>query len=277
MTLVSTLLLYFESEPIVSIARDTEQLPCAGSSPLIQSLTAVVSLTFNMPLIRTAIQYICTPGCGKSFKNATGLSSHRTQAPQCDRVFRKSIFDEYAAKAAAKHPPPVYPDEEPLNANDDAMLGVEETETQSLNWGDPDQDDVYAAEPNLEDTHPADPNFEDAQPGLGDQIPLGDDNQDEDRIQDRVDANPLLEEYRYNFPTAAGTVLHHAQSRFNTVYKRQHEEGEGNPYYPFANEMDWELGAFMNESRMAMSEMDQFLKLSYVSNDLYIYIYIYII
>src|SRR5271169_5728326 len=238
-----------------------------------------------MPLVRTAIQYLCTPGCGKSFKNASGLSSHRTQAPQCDRLFRKSIFDEYAAKAAAKHPLVAHPDdEEPLNANDDAMLGVEEAKAQSLNWGDPDQDDVYLAEPNPEDAHPADPNFEDAQPadspfGLNEQvpqeIPLGDDNAYEDHVQNRADTNPLLEEYRYNFPTAAGTILHHEQSRFNQVYKCQHEDGEGNPYYPFANEMDWELGAFMNESRMAMSEMDQFLKLSYVSIDLCIYIYLY--
>jgi hypothetical protein len=257
----------------------------------LSDLFALISLTSNMPLVRTAIQYICTPGCGKSFKNASGLSSHRSQALQCDRVFRKSIFDESVAKLAANNPPvPHSDDEQPLNADDDAMIGIE-AEVQSLNQEDPDNEEFYPAEANFEDPYPEDPypedpNFEDAQPadysiGLNEQdpweIPLGHDTEDEDHIQDRINANPLLEEYRYDFPTAAGTVLHHEQSRFNQVYKHQQEKGNENIYYPFANEMDWELGAFLTESRMAMSEMDQFLKLSYVSIDIYIYIYLHAI
>jgi hypothetical protein len=88
---------------------------------------------------------------------------------------------------------------------------------------------------------------------------------DNDNDEDLVADVDLPQEYRRDFPQPAGTVLRTECSRLQIIYDQQLVEGMGNIHYPFANEMDWQLGAWMHDSGLAMTEMDQFLKLKYVS------------
>jgi hypothetical protein len=83
-------------------------------------------------------------------------------------------------------------------------------------------------------------------------------------VGEQNEAPPKLQEYRKNFPRPAGTIIGHGPSKFREVYKELQEMGDNNIYYPFANEMDWDLGAFLVEDGMPMADIDTFLKLSYV-------------
>jgi hypothetical protein len=100
-----------------------------------------------------------------------------------------------------------------------------------------------------------------------------DNDNDEDLVAD-VDLPP---EYRREFPQPAGTVLRTECSRLQQVYDQQLVEGMGNIHYPFANKMDWQLGAWMHDSGLAMTEMNQFLKLTYVSFLRYYHCYLHIV
>jgi hypothetical protein len=71
-------------------------------------------------------------------------------------------------------------------------------------------------------------------------------------------------EIREEFPGRAGTVFGKRRSQFQAIQEEMKESAHDNIYYPFANEMDWELAAFLQESGMAMAQIDRFLKLSYV-------------
>jgi hypothetical protein len=70
--------------------------------------------------------------------------------------------------------------------------------------------------------------------------------------------------FRTEFPTT-GKIYGRARSfinRFNddayAPYRTQ------NPYYPFADQEEWELGSFLLGSGMSMQKVDEFLRLKLV-------------
>lgn len=73
-------------------------------------------------------------------------------------------------------------------------------------------------------------------------------------------SEPFWTEFR-----TAGKIFGHGRSfveRFNddsyATYRVQ------NPYYPFADQQEWELGSFLLGSGMSMQKLDEFLKLKLV-------------
>ena len=70
--------------------------------------------------------------------------------------------------------------------------------------------------------------------------------------------------YTENHPRQAGYVYGNQVPRFTADSERRSTEGSGNVFYPFANEIDFELGAWLHESGLSMAKIDEFLKLQYV-------------
>ncbi|KAG8854142.1 hypothetical protein FRB91_003976 [Serendipita sp. 411] len=69
--------------------------------------------------------------------------------------------------------------------------------------------------------------------------------------------------YIENYPEA-GRVFSRIRSKFQDDSEIQINTGKGNLHYPFANEMDHELGLWLHESGLSVSKIDSFLKLQYV-------------
>jgi hypothetical protein len=83
------------------------------------------------------------------------------------------------------------------------------------------------------------------------------------------DPSYISDEIIEQFPTPAGKVVAKDLSYFGTIFEKRMRRYNENIYYPFANSIDWDLGAWMHESGMAMAEMDRFLATEYVSVFLY--------
>lgn len=64
---------------------------------------------------------------------------------------------------------------------------------------------------------------------------------------------------------SAGKVYGSRDMSFDAEIHSQHERGGGNIYYPFANDVDFELGAWLSDSGLSRSKIDAFLALKYVS------------
>lgn len=64
---------------------------------------------------------------------------------------------------------------------------------------------------------------------------------------------------------AAGRVFAQSEDFFTDELRAIREEGKGNIYYPFANDVDFELAAWLGSSGLSRSKIDEFLRLKYVS------------
>lgn len=74
--------------------------------------------------------------------------------------------------------------------------------------------------------------------------------------------NPEL--FRTEFP-AAGKIYGRAKSFIDRFHEDKHATYRvQNPYYPFADQEEWELGSFLLGSGMSMQKVDEFLKLKLV-------------
>ena len=68
----------------------------------------------------------------------------------------------------------------------------------------------------------------------------------------------IIDHYPY-----AGEAIGLAPSCFEAIKKHQDEAGAG-VHYPFSCRVEVEMAAFLNDSGMSQSVIDQFLKLNYV-------------
>jgi hypothetical protein len=62
----------------------------------------------------------------------------------------------------------------------------------------------------------------------------------------------------------AGVVCEKRGKLFYDGVRNLHTDGNGNMYYPFANEIDFELAAWLSDSGLSRSKIDAFLNLKYV-------------
>jgi hypothetical protein len=62
----------------------------------------------------------------------------------------------------------------------------------------------------------------------------------------------------------AGVVREKRGDLFYDELRNLHTDGNGNMYYPFANEIDFELAAWLSDSGLSRSKIDAFLNLKYV-------------
>jgi hypothetical protein len=73
------------------------------------------------------------------------------------------------------------------------------------------------------------------------------------------------DDYTIDVHPTAGRILWKVEAPFSRERAYQEMRGEGNMYYPFADEKEWELSAWLHQSGLPLSQMDTFLKLKYVS------------
>jgi len=77
-----------------------------------------------------------------------------------------------------------------------------------------------------------------------------------------------LEPHVEAYPHAGFAREQIVQEGFRKSAQTQSTLGAGNVYYPFANEMDFELGSWLHESGLPKAKIDEFLKLKYVRDSL---------
>ncbi|KAG8836053.1 hypothetical protein FRB91_000169 [Serendipita sp. 411] len=81
-------------------------------------------------------------------------------------------------------------------------------------------------------------------------------------------SEPLESSASFHMETypGAGHIFNKVIPRFHTQAASQIQTGKGNLFYPFANEIDFELGLWLHESGLSVSKIDSFLKLQYVTS-----------
>jgi hypothetical protein len=67
------------------------------------------------------------------------------------------------------------------------------------------------------------------------------------------------------YPGAGRVQEQTSSSGFDEVRREQEKKAQGNIFYPFSGETEWELVAWMHHSGVSLSDIDKFLKLHYVS------------
>jgi hypothetical protein len=87
-----------------------------------------------------------------------------------------------------------------------------------------------------------------------------------DDVQQQVPTEPLERSEKLHVETypLAGSVHAKESPLFQRASEIHHDSGAGNDYYPFANETDFELGVWLQESGLSMAKIDEFLSLDYV-------------
>lgn len=64
----------------------------------------------------------------------------------------------------------------------------------------------------------------------------------------------------------AGWGYGQQETPFQALRKQQLEKGQGNIYYPFSCYQDFELAVWLHESGLSQTQINKYLKLSYVRN-----------
>lgn len=81
-------------------------------------------------------------------------------------------------------------------------------------------------------------------------------------ITNPVHGRPQL--FRTSYP-GASEVHGHAKSFMDRLNDDKYAPYRiHNPYYPFANQEEWELGSFLLQSGMSMQKIDEYLRLTLV-------------
>jgi hypothetical protein len=68
------------------------------------------------------------------------------------------------------------------------------------------------------------------------------------------------------YPGAGRVQEHISTSGFDEIRQEQEQKAQGNVFYPFSGETEWELVAWLHHSGVSLSDIDKFLKLRYVSS-----------
>ncbi len=182
------------------------------------------------------------PSCYRNFKGARGLSVHLSHSKHCNTW--------YKAEAHLQDRPPTQPPVQP------ATSAVEGVQSSPVPWSSSlKSHDIPHVAPRarrgksvtVEDAVDSDHG------GLGDVI--GDDD----------DCPSLSKNYTEPHPTAGKiygkgrTILQEIDDKDDCKAERRE-----NLYYPFMSLQDFEMGAWLSQSNASMSQIDAFLKLSYV-------------
>ena len=120
---------------------------------------------------------------------------------------------------------------------------------------DDDGDDGFELAENLAGMHAEPPHSTSQQPGQRGSA--------QETPQRAEPSDEPFEPHTEAYPRA-GFVRGRIAPGFHKSAQAQSSLGAGNAYYPFANETDFELGAWLHESGLPMEKIDEFLKLKYV-------------
>lgn len=170
------------------------------------------------------------PLCGRTFKGTQGLRAHHRHSPSCDAWYEEQI------RASRQSPPSTAKDPD--------------IQASPLPWSS-----TTAAPP----TAPA--------PRRNRPVTVEDDNSDDGLGVDGLssdDEPPTSKGRTETYPSAAKTY-----GKGRTIMQEIDEdnsvpEAKNNVYYPFTSRQDFEMGAWLSQSNVSMSQIDDFLKLSYI-------------
>jgi len=180
-------------------------------------------------------EYYCPLPCTRSFSSAVGLSIHRLRSAECSMRYAR-LLESLASI--------------PNTSGDDAdYMEVDNMATEMGNVEQREGSEGWDPIQQLETMEVDD--AEDPAQGRSSRRLV---EPEADRDDYTVDVHPT-----------AGRILRKEEAPFGQERAYQEMRGEGNVYYPFANEKEWELSAWLHQSGLPLSQMDTFLKLKYVS------------
>ncbi|KAG9054398.1 hypothetical protein FS842_005248 [Serendipita sp. 407] len=241
------------------------------------------------------VDFICF--CGKLFDTQRKLQIHRTQSIKC----KSRWTDEVASFGPPTAVRPLRTQADTPNVPESSEMGIPITSLvpQSIlddgysNYDDDEEEEEelrrYVAgqagdevlgyeyqDGNLEDD-PIDTLEEELVDDNGQEMELDDNMQEElpqsnestssyrdsnlsRNLSEPVESDSLHTETY----SGAGRIFDKTQPHVCAEAKHQIKAGKGNIFYPFANEVDFELGLWLHESGLSISKIDSFLKLQYV-------------
>jgi hypothetical protein len=181
-------------------------------------------------------EYYCPLPCTRSFSSAVGLSIHRLRSAECSMRYARLL------ESLASIPNTSGDDVDCMEVDKVAMeMGDMEQEEGAEGWDPVQQLETMEVDDNEDD--PA-----------------------EGRSSRRlVEPEADRDDYTVDLHPTAGRILRKEEAPFAWERAYQEMRGDGNVYYPFANEKEWELSAWLHQSGLPLSQMDTFLKLKYVS------------
>lgn len=199
------------------------------------------------------MQHFCDIICGKSFKTDADLSQHRALSIHCrirwERDLRARSLSikkctEVPASPTSAQPLPQSPLPDPSGSNSPSKPNVS-TRPEPLNLPQPLMTKIHIDPPP-----PAHTPGNDAQ---------------------KVVPSELLTEYY----SGAAKITGHMQPQWEKVLELQRERGGGNVYHPFKSQAEWELATWMHDTGLAMSDINAYIDLNYVSPTQNILIFIH--
>jgi hypothetical protein len=215
-----------------------------------QSTGAIFIVMSHLTLASTK-RFHCTAPCRKRFQSYGALSSHRTQSLNCQRRWERHLETRsktVAPEAIDNTPDTVVPPENPVN-----VAHIEE----DMGW-----------EPSF--YIPADFSMDvSLEVSIGRSVGSAPVEMEPPQEAPGVDGSAA----ERNEPVAMEEIYKNAgwgygqqETSFQALHKQQLEKGQGNIYYPFSCYQDFELAVWLHESGLSQTQINKYLKLSYVRN-----------
>jgi hypothetical protein len=184
--------------------------------------------------------------CNASFSTARRLSCHRNASRDCKKAYLNLLAT--------------------LNGSDDSDVDdMDDADSSASSNADMD----YG--PTFDEPEPVDlPSYmpsttpEPLPPSAA--APVGQDteaNEDEEEVHQEPSTPTSIDIVESYYP-GAGSIVDTGTPRFKRLYKEQQRSAPDNIHHPFASEEELEYGTWMNNSGLALTEMDKLLNLGYV-------------
>jgi hypothetical protein len=167
-----------------------------------------------------------------------------------------------------------------LLPEDPSSTPVRGYETEGL-YGNPEIPDMspnftsYESLTSAPDEESSDESSDDSFFPTSDALSKSGDSEDFDTTSDLSanDAYDIGEDIREDHSSAptddecedAGYIIGVEDPPFRSLLSNRKDIGQGNIYYPFAGPMEWGLASWIHEAHLPQTQIDKFLKLSYVS------------
>jgi hypothetical protein len=224
-------------------------------------------------------QYFCVPPCERSFATPKSLSLHRSHSAACRKRWNDYLAQDARDMAIGDAI------NDPEMAGEDVLGDLVGHDGYENNSGER-EDRPNELEPDFEDppmpqypdNNYDDPPFfeygdEDGNEGnrnLGEaDLPPPDGPAAAEQERDYADLRPAMDDtggdLLVELYEGAAWVIGRGDAPFAILLRNQLTTGLNNVFYPFAGAKEWELACWMHNSSLSRRQMDQFLRLNYVS------------
>jgi hypothetical protein len=209
--------------------------------------------------------------CKRTFKSAQAVCSHRAQYEPC-----RVAWDEYLERFGNDSPPqPTFALEEDIeNEMDfqsaDVFDGRGPSPLPDMDWQpvqDADEESLasgrsYESQSDKDVSDSGNSSDDSDECGESDASDHDSEHADQERPIDEEDEENQVVDY---FEPAPGAIIANEEGKFLRLLNPPQQAAATDIHHPFANKEEFELGNWMHQSGLPMSQMDSFLKLRYVS------------